>query len=224
MKAVTQFSVSLAFTLAASGAIADSPKLKGSYAFTGSHMCLVSPGTIASSTTPPTNPTPGQALPNSGFKSNLQINQTPGVATTAFSVSSSVAGIRTFNGDGTGTVTGRGIGLALRPTPGPSDYPPFPPSASADTFSYSFTYTVNGDGTFTMQMTPGSYTGTFVAGPRTGQTYTVDIPPFTGAMSVDSRNLVIATTEPTVETIKYSNGDVWPRICNRTRTMVRMQN
>lgn len=217
MKAVTRLSISLALALTASVAMADSPKLKGSYAFTGSHMCIVAPGSVPASS----NPTPGVALPGSGFSANLT---TPGA--TAFSVSSSVAGVRTFNGDGTGTVTGRGIGLALRPTPGPGPnvYPAFPPSASADTFSYSFTYTVNRDGTFTMEMTPGSYAGTFVAGPRTGQTYTVDIPPFTGAMGVESRDLVIATTEPTVETIKYSNGDVWPRICNRTRTMVRMQN
>lgn len=218
MKAVVRLSPMLALMVLSGGALADSPKLKGAYAFTGFHACLFAPGTSTS----PTNPTPGTALPNSGFNASLQPN-----AAKSFSASAAVEGIRTFNGNGTGTVKGRSVGLAVPPTPGPtgSGYPTFPPSASSDDFSFSFTYTVNGDGSFTTQMTPGSYVGSVVAGPRAGQTYTIDmLPPQTGMIGVDGRDLVVANVDAAVETVSYSNGDVWPRICNRSRVLVRVQN
>ena len=74
-------------------------------------------------------------------------------------------------------------------------------------------------------MVPGSYTETFTSGPRTGQTATVDaIPPFTGMISTDGSTLTGAHLTPTVEIHTYSNGDVWPEICHRSRVFIKLQN
>jgi hypothetical protein len=143
----------------------------------------------------------------------------------SFSHSFSVEGIRTFKGDGTGTLKGTSVGITVRPTPGPPPaIPAFPASAGSADFSFSFTYTVDGSGGWTATMVPGSYTETFTSGPRTGQTVTVDaIPPVTGLISLDGKTLIAAHTAPTVETRTYSNGDVWPEICHRSRVFIKLQ-
>jgi hypothetical protein len=204
-------------------AAADSPKLKGSYGFTGTAACVVAPGHVGDPNIPPPlpNPTPGTALPNSGFNSNLQVKDVAG----AFSRSFSVEGIRTFNGNGTGTVKGTAVGISVRPTPGPNGFPHFPPAAGSADFSFSFTYTVDGDGGWTATMVPGSYTETFITGPRAGQTATVDaIPPVTGMISQDGKTLIAAHVAPAVETRTFSNGDVDPEICHRSRVFIKLQN
>jgi hypothetical protein len=196
----------------AATAAADPPKLKGAYGFTGTAACLVAPGSSASAT----NPTPGTALPNSGFQADLRP-----VDSKAFSHSFAVEGIRTFNGDGTGTVKGTAVGITVPPTPAPPGYPAFPPAAGSNNFSFSFTYTVNDDGSWSSAMVPGSYSATIVSGPRTGQTETVDaIPPITGLISNDGKTLTAAHLTPTVEIHSFSNGDVWPEICHRSRVLI----
>ena len=205
------------------GSAAAEPNIKGSYGFTGTAACLTAPGHVGDPNTPPPlpNPTPGVALPNSGFNGNLQPNDNPG--TEAFSRSFSVEGIRTFDGHGNGTVKGTVVGVTVRPTPGPNGFPHFPPSAGGADFSFSFTYTVHADGSWTSQMVPGSYTETFTSGPRTGQTATVDaIPPLSGMISEDGKTLIGAHLAPTVETHTYSNGDVWPEICHRSRVFIKL--
>lgn len=188
--------------------------LHGHYAFTGTGACLYAPG---SSTSPPS---PGNTTPNtdSNFDTSLQ----PINVSKAFSTSFAVEGIRTFKRDGTGTVIGTEMGIVVPPTPDGTTFPKFPPSASSATFSYSFTYTFNNDGSFNTMVT-GSVTGTFQAGPRSGQTFTVsNFPPLLGRASNNSSALTLATLVPTVETITFSNGDVWPRICHRSRVLIRM--
>jgi hypothetical protein len=213
----------------AASAAADSPKLKGSYGFTGTAACLVAPGHVGDPNGPPLpNPTPGVALPNSGFQSNLRPNDAmPGSSTVAFEHSFSVEGIRTFDGNGHGTVKGTSVGITPRPTPGPGGFPHFPPAAGAADFSFSFTYTVDGHGGWTATMVPGSYTETFSSGPRAGQTATVDaIPPVTGMISQDGKTLIaahIVATLATVETRTFSNGDVEPQICHRSRVFIKLQ-
>jgi len=210
------FALSVAVIAWTTSAAADSKKLKGEYGFTGTAACLVAPGSAPG----PGNPTPGVALPNSGFNAQLRPNDA-GPGSTAFSRSFSVEGIRKFNGDGTGTVKGTTVGIAVRPTPGPGGFPSFPPSAGSADFSFSFTYTVDGDGGWTSVMVPGSFTSTHVAGPRTGQTSTVDaIPPVSGMISHDGKTLIVAHLAPDVETHSYSNGDVWPEICHRSRVFI----
>jgi hypothetical protein len=208
------FSVSIATMVWAASAAADSPSLRGSYGFTGTAACLVAPGNSGGST--PTNPS-GPA----GFNSSLQ----PLDNSNSFSHSFSVEGIRTFSGNGTGTVKGTAINITVRPTPGPPPaLPSFPASGSASNFSYNFTYTVNGDGSFSTTMVPGTYSETYTAGPRTGQTATTDaIPPLTGLISQDSNTLIVAHTAAVVETTTFSNGDVWPEICHRSRVLIKLQ-
>jgi hypothetical protein len=217
------FSVSAVAMTWTASAIANSPNLKGAYGFTGTAACVVAPGSSTSST----NPTPGVALPNSGFNSNLHP-----IDGKVFSHSFAVEGIRTFNGDGTGAVVGTSVGIDPPPTPGPPGYPAFPPGAGASTFRFSFTYTVNGDGSWTAMMVPGSFLETFTSGGRTGQTATVDaIPPVSGFISNDGKTLIAVADPivkgafvPTVETVTYSNGDVWPQICHRSRVLISLPN
>lgn len=200
-------------------AMADSPFLKGSYGFTGTADCLVAPGNVPGATPLP-NPTPGIPLPNSGFNLNLQPNDA-GPTSAAFTRSFSVEGVRTFNGDGTGTVQGTAVDVTHRPTPGPNGYPHFPPAAGSATFSFSFNYTVNGDGSWTSTMVPGSYSENIQTGPRTGQTATIDaIPQVTGWISQDGKTLIAEHAAPTVEVRTFSNGDVWPEICHRSRVFI----
>src|SRR5262249_20427946 len=84
-------------TGSAAQALADSPRLKGSYGFTGTAACLVAPGHFGDANTPPPapNPTPGVALPDAGFNAALRPNDT-GEPTPSqnYSRSFSVEGIR----------------------------------------------------------------------------------------------------------------------------------
>ena len=73
-------------------------------------------------------------------------------------------------------------------------------------------------------MASGSYTETILTGPRATQTVSVDaIPPITGAISLDGKTLTAAHLEPVVETRTYSNGDVHPEICHRSRVLIKIQ-
>lgn len=222
--------VSAAVLTWVTSAAADTSKLKGSYAFTGTATCLVAPG----SSPTPTNPTPGTALPNSGFHTTC--GPGPGcqdlrpIDGHVFSFSNSFEGIRTFNGDGTGTVKRTVIGTAVPPTPGPpGTYPTFPPDAFTDVASFQFTYTVDDSGGWTSDMVPGSFSGTNVRGPRTGQTFTFDtLATTTGLIGQDGKTLTAADIDPagqmvTVETATHSNGDVWPQICHRSSVLIRLR-
>ena len=213
MQRTLAFSISIAAMAWTASAAADSPSLKGSYGFTGTAACLVAPGNSGTGTS--SNPS-GPA----GFNGSLQ----PLDNSNSFSHSFSVEGIRKFDGNGTGTVNGTAVNITVRPTPGPPPaVPAFPASASTSNFSFKFTYTVNGDGSFSTAMVPGTYSETFTAGPRAGQTATTDaIPPFTGLISQDGSTLIVAHTDATVETTTYSNGDVWPEICHRSRVLIKL--
>jgi hypothetical protein len=206
-------SVSLLGLMYAGSALADTPQLKGDYAFTGSATCLFAPG----SSTTPSNPTPGVALSNSGFDPQLRP-----IDGHVFSSSSDVEGIHAFNGDGTGSVRGTSVFVTVPPTPGPT-YPHFVPDAGSVSFSFSFTYTVNNDGTFSTQMVPGTYLETFLTGGRAGQTASVDqLANATGLIGKDAKTLTLSIIQPQVEVVSYSNGDVWPRICHRSRVLAKI--
>jgi hypothetical protein len=200
--------------------------LYGQFAFTGSSGCLVAPGTASSA------PSPGNRTPAPGAGFDSATGTTPITPSTSFFDSTTVEGIRTFNGDGTGSVTGTEMGFAPRPTPngtattGNGPYPAFPPSAESFNFSYQFTYTVNPDGSWTANVVPGSFKGTFLTGPRSGppaQTFTVvNFPELSGLIGTFGQTLTVATLTPTVETTIYSNGDVFPKICHRSRVLTNM--
>src|ERR1700752_3296098 len=197
------------------GDVAAADNLMGTYGFTGTANCLVAPG---SSTTPPipgnTNPNP-----NAGFNSSLQP-----IDGQVFGFSFSVEGTRTFNGDGTGSVKGTAVSTTGETPVGPL-FPNFRPDASSDNFTYKFTYVVNGDGSWTADIVPGTYTGAFVTGPRSisSQTYTIDkFPTLSGLVAVNGLTLTAAQLPPTVETHTYSNGEVWPMICHRSRVFIKL--
>jgi len=109
-------------------------------------------------------------------------------------------------------------------TPQPPGFPNFAPSASSADFGYSFTYTVDGAGGWTSMMVPGSYLANHLTGPRAGQTSTVDaIPPIIGMISLNRRTLTGAHITTAVETHSFSNGDVDPQICHRSRVFIRLR-
>jgi hypothetical protein len=208
---------------------ADSPRLNGAYSFTGAGTCLWAPGS-AQSAPPPTNTAP---LPNAGFcdgpGSPLPSCTAQGhpVDGKVFSSSFSVEGIRTFNDDGTGTVSGSEVNLTVPPTPQAPGYPAFPPGASTDTFTYKFQYTLDGEGGWTAHVIPGTFTVNHVLGGRAGQTSSVaNFPDMVGTIGEDGKTLTIATADPnslTQEIVSFSNGDVWPRICQRSRVLLKLQ-
>jgi hypothetical protein len=215
-----------AITLAWAGpALGDPPTLHGQYGFTGAGTCLWAPGSSSNAT----NPTPGTALPNSGFCNGLNepvagcTVQGHPIDGKVFSTTFAVEGVRTFRRDGTGTVTGSELSLDVPPTPQAPGYPAFPPSADTDTFTYDFTYTVDGHGGWTATVVPGTFKVQHVLGGRAGQTSTVaNFPKMIGTIGDDAKVLTIATADPnalTTETVTFSNGDVWPRICHRSRVL-----
>ena len=198
-------------TSSITSAIAAGPQLKGQYGFSGAAHCIQSSvgfnanqEALCGDTHQPISVQPNPSNPRTSC---------PGV----FATTNSVEGIRTFNGNGTGTVQGHDVSLTVPPNNSSI-------SASSDDFSFSFTYTVDDSGGFTSQTVPGSFQGTFVTGPRTGQTFTVDEINVEGLISNDKKSLVIATVEPTVETQQFSNGDVRYRICHRSRSLIWMGN
>jgi hypothetical protein len=74
------------------------------------------------------------------------------------------------------------------------------------------------DGSFSTTMVQGSYSESFLSGPRTGQTATVDaIPPFTGLISQDGSTLIVAHTTTAVETRAGNDRDRRVRQARRLR-------
>jgi hypothetical protein len=143
-----------------------------------------------------------------GFDENLDAQ---GIS---FLQSYTVQGVWTFNGDGTGSREGRSVGLA-----GAIPALNLPPSANSEDFQASFRYTLGPDGTFTTELT-SPLTGTVLTGRRAGQTFTIDQIRLTGIISKDKKTLTVATEEPEIETLTYSNGNVHKRICHRSRVLI----
>ena len=170
-------------------------QLRGDYAFSGAHTCLVSIGGFDPDLTPANFPAP---FP--------------------FVNSFSIQGVRTFNGDGTGQVVARSVSVShpyALPNPAPPHFFSRGGAGSSDVAA-NFTYEVAPDRTLTIG--PTTVTGTILTGTRTGQTFTiVNVPPLVGLISKSHKTLTIAHDEPGVETISYSNGDVHHRICPRAR-------
>jgi hypothetical protein len=143
-----------------------------------------------------------------GFEADL----TPigGVHSSLFSVQ----GVRTFNGDGTGSVQGNAVEI--------SPPPALHTGAGSHTFSYKFTYTIDKEGVIISQMVPGSFTGTYLTGPRATQTFTIDEFSLSGMVSHDHKVLTLTTKTTEIETHTFSNGDILPAICHRSRILIRL--
>jgi hypothetical protein len=180
-------------------AAADPPRLKGEYAFTTTLICLVAPGTGPA--------TPGVARANAGFNANL----TP-VDGGEFANSSGIEGIYTLDGNGHGTVKSTSVTLNVSPPGG---------VLLIDT-SYAITYAVNADGSWKADLVPGSFLTTFTGGTRAGQTSTLDKLSQVGLIGEDAKTLTLSSLDGAVETQSFSNGDVFPRICQRSTVLTKM--
>ena len=171
--------------------------LKGDYAFTGETVCLQSVGGFNADLTPVGAPAPFPTI-----------------------VSFSVQGVRRFNGDGTGTLAARVVSIshpfALPTTPTPVFNRG---AASSNDIESDFTYAVSHD--LKVMITTPVINGTFLTGPRTGQTTTVTgVPPQVGYISEDLQSLTLAHDEPGVEHQQFSNGDAVFRVCHRARVLL----
>jgi len=176
-------------------------QLRGDYAFSGAHTCLVSIGGFDPDLTPVNSPAP---FP--------------------FVTSFIIQGVRTFNGDGTGQVVARSVSVShpyALPNPAPPHFFSRGGASSSDVAA-NFTYEVAPDGTLTIGAT--TVTGTILTGTRAGQTFTiVNVPSLVGLIAKSKKALTIAHDEPGVETISFSNGDVQHRICPRARIHLELQ-
>ena len=124
------------------------------------------------------------------------------------SLNFTATGTRTFNNDGTGTVNGTSVTIDAPPTA----------SGSSASFSFNFTYTIAPGGALSLTMVPGTFSGSVLTGPRAGQSYVNAIPFQTGQIGDDARSIVISQPVPAVETVTFSTGDSFARVCNRSRT------
>lgn len=154
--------------------------LRGNYAFTGEDVCLVSP---------------------KGFDADF----TPLGPTSVFS--SSIQGVRTFNGDGTGRLIARTDQFN-----GPQPSGPGASGNSAD-LSADFTYEVASDRTFTVEQ--GPMTSADIGEPNARTTVIIENIKFSGQIAQDLKTLVMSTEKSTVETRKNLQGQILDyRICH----------
>jgi hypothetical protein len=168
-----------------------SAQVSGTFAFTNNLSCvnIVPPATFNSSFEPTAGP--------------------------VFLSTSTNAGTITFNSNGTGSVDiVLGVGT-FTPVPPGSSFTSTDSSASSWTEMHQFTYTV-ADGIITTQLVPGSYTQTFLTGPRAGQTASQDVLSNEVYISNSGANYLSISDGTSVETKTYSNGDVRPQVCTRS--------
>jgi hypothetical protein len=187
---------------AASGAtIAASPKLKGDYAVAGDTFCLTS-----------TTVRLGVPVSPSGFDPDT-LQPRPGAS--IVNAQFSLHGVATFDGQGSGTIKGRFVLISFAPgAPGSFSAN----TAHADVVG-SFTFEVAPDGTVTT--TSEAFNATVLSGPRTGQTNTNSGFSLKGRASHNRHSIALATDEPQIETVAFSNGDVQERVCHRSQSLIR---
>jgi hypothetical protein len=143
----------------------------------------------------------------SGFNANL----TP--AGPSFGEAFSVQGVRTFNGDGTGTIHDAvSVSTVI---------PAGTPQAVAASFEASFTYVVAANDTYTTAL-DGPLTGTFLSGPRAGQTFTVVGFTLSGRIAEDRKSATLASPTTEIETQTLSDSIVF-RICSRSRVLLKIK-
>ena len=124
-------------------------------------------------------------------------------------------GFWSFGRDGKGAFTGSQYGMAP------------PPYAAANVLpvdlEFDFTYTVTNDGVITAAIVPGTFFGTWMAGPNVGKKYTVDLFNFYEMVSTDRK---IITLNSANELQHYTSPDLpalsFYKICNVSHTLIRI--
>ena len=141
-------------------------------------------------------------------------DQTPVNPHNIWSASNSHGTVLTLNGDGTGTLTSFETSLDVPPIPS------FPANASSSKSSAAITYTIGGKANDVLFLSVANLAGQVTSGPRTGQTFTVDAFNVAGFFSKSAKFFGLITLSPSVETITYSDGSSFSRICHRNTQFV----
>jgi hypothetical protein len=151
--------------------------------------------------------------PNGGFNASL----VPVDQSTANAIWATASGVRYFDGHGIVTVDNATIS-----NNGPADHNSLDtPGINANTENVMQTYAVTTP-TGEVAVTFQNDNGTVTAGTRLGQIFTIDLFSLTGYLSSDRRALTLTTVTPKVETITFSNGDIIPRICHRSFSLIKI--
>jgi hypothetical protein len=95
----------------------------------------------------------------------------------------------------------------------------FTPSARGNPASSNRKYTVGSGDAVTVTAT--NEKGKIFAGPAARQTFVVDKFVPAGYASSDGATVTLATPAPAIETIKFSTGEVRPRICHRSVVLLK---
>lgn len=176
--------------------------LRGDYAASGATACLYSAGGFDADLTPANPPAPFPFV--NSFNTHA---------------------VRTFNGDGTGKVTARSVSFG-HPFALPNPVPPHffnRGGASSSDLQADFTYQVAPDRT-SFTISQPLVTGTVLTGTRAGQTFAFGPVSLVGNISHDRKTLTTASDAPVIDTLTFSNGDVFQRICHQSRTLIKLKN
>lgn len=114
----------------------------------------------------------------------------------------SIVGMITYNGDGTGTSISTTLQVNNTAI-----------SVSQSQSTCDITYAVNPDNSYTEQLT---CSGTILAGPSAGQTFTITGSSRQGQIAQGGQALLIAGIETNVETVNLSTSGTRQRICGRS--------
>jgi hypothetical protein len=126
-------------------------------------------------------------------------------------LTSTIEMVQTYNGDGTSSaVGGHALNIINNAT-----------NQNELDFTCTGTYQVNNDGSFSEDL---NCSGTVVAGPIAGQTFTQPGIHRSGHIGIFAQTLVISNTGSNLESITFSgSGIALARICGRSGTAVRIR-
>jgi hypothetical protein len=131
-------------------------------------------------------------------------------AAPATELTSAIEMVQTYNGDGTSSAVGHALNIINVGT-----------NQNELDFTCTGTYQVNNDGSFSEDL---SCSGTVVAGPIAGQTFTQPGIRRTGHIGIFAQTLVISNTRSNLESITFSGtGSPLARNCGRSGTAVRIR-
>lgn len=131
-------------------------------------------------------------------------------ANTSLSTGNSLA-VFTFKKSGTGTLSVNNVTVSNGG------------GSSSDAKNVPFTYKSNSHGGLTLTAGNSTFTGTIDAGPRAGQTFSIDNWTVDAYIAQGNKAIVTATVIPVVENITFSNNGsplTLPRICARETTLM----
>ena len=127
----------------------------------------------------------------------------------ATELTSAIEMVQTFNGDGTSSAMGHALNIINVGT-----------NQNELDFRCTGTYQVNIDGSFSEEL---SCSGSAVAGPITGQTFTQPDIHRSGHIGILAQTLVVSNTTSSLESITFSGtGTPLARICGRSGTAVKI--